>query len=99
MLGWGHSSQFKQRIVTFVIVDCPTTYNVILGRLALNIMKAQVCTFRNNMVVPIPCSSWSIRSDLSIPQLCYQTSVKHSAPPSTPIDEQEPCLTPLDQLK
>lgn len=99
LLGWKSSSQFQRHLVTFVVVDCPTSYNVILDRPTLNIMKAQVCTFRNEMIVLILFGSWSIRGNLPVPQICYQTSLKHPAPPSPSLDEPELCLALFDQLE
>lgn len=73
LLQWGPSSHLKQKIATFVTVDSPTSYNIILCRPTLNVMKAQICTFCNDMIVSLPFGSWTIHRDLRIAQTCYHT--------------------------
>lgn len=39
-IGWGKPSSLKFYEVTFVVVDCLASYNIILGYVSLNVMKA-----------------------------------------------------------
>ena len=38
--------------IDFLIVDCPSTYNIILGRLALNRQKAMTSTYHLKVKFP-----------------------------------------------
>lgn len=51
MIKWGPPSHFQQQLVTFIVVDCPAAYNIILSRPTLNVMKAQIRTFCNDMIL------------------------------------------------
>ncbi|KAM1721169.1 hypothetical protein ACFX12_022737 [Malus domestica] len=60
----------------FLVVDCPTEYNVILGRTGINDLKAMVSTHMLLMKFLTPYGNGYIRGDQLSAQSCYNTSVK-----------------------
>ncbi|KAM2031298.1 hypothetical protein ACFX16_042565 [Malus domestica] len=59
----------------FLVVDCPTAYNVIFGRTSINDLKAMVSTHML-MKFPTPYDNGYIRGDRLSARSCYNTSVK-----------------------
>ncbi|KAM1475312.1 hypothetical protein ACFX2I_031231 [Malus domestica] len=60
----------------FLVVDCPTTYNVIFGCTCINDLKAMVSTHMLLMKFPTPYGNGYIRGDQLSARSCYNTSVK-----------------------
>ncbi|KAM1496142.1 hypothetical protein ACFX13_031214 [Malus domestica] len=60
----------------FLVVDCPTTYNVIFGRTCINDLKAMVSTHILLMKFTSPYGNGYIRGDQLSARSCYNTSVK-----------------------
>ncbi|KAM1570478.1 hypothetical protein ACFX10_035470 [Malus domestica] len=60
----------------FLVVDCPTAYNIIFRRIGINDLKAMVSTHMLLMKFPTPYSNGYIRGDQLSAQSCYNTSVK-----------------------
>ncbi|KAM2128360.1 hypothetical protein ACFX1R_008163 [Malus domestica] len=60
----------------FLVVNCPTTYNVIFGRTGINDLKAMVSTHMLLMKFPTPLGNGYIRGDQLSARSCYNTSVK-----------------------
>ena len=60
----------------FLVVDCPTSYNVIFGRTCINDLKAMVSTHMLLMKFPTPFGNGYIRGDKLSARSCYNTSVK-----------------------
>ncbi|KAM1792281.1 hypothetical protein ACFX12_036151 [Malus domestica] len=60
----------------FLVVDCPTTYNVIFRRTGINDLKAMVSTHMLLMKFPTPYGNGYIRGDQLSARSCYNTSVK-----------------------
>ncbi|KAM1079355.1 hypothetical protein ACFX2B_013925 [Malus domestica] len=60
----------------FLVVDCPTTYNVIFGRTCINDHKAMVSTHMLLMKFPTPYGNGYIRGDQLSARSCYNTSVR-----------------------
>ncbi|KAM2885129.1 hypothetical protein FF1_012143 [Malus domestica] len=60
----------------FLVVDCPTAYNVIFGRTCINDLKAMVSTHMLLMKFPTPYDNGYIRCDQLSARSCYNTSVK-----------------------
>ncbi|KAM2268381.1 hypothetical protein ACFX1S_046509 [Malus domestica] len=60
----------------FLVVDCPTAYNVIFGRTCINDLKAMVSTHMLLMKFPTPYGNGYIRGDQLSARSCYNTSVK-----------------------
>ncbi|KAM2929522.1 hypothetical protein COP2_036646 [Malus domestica] len=59
-----------------LVVDCPTTYNVIFGRIGVNDLKAMVSTHMLLMKFPTPYGNGYIRGDQLSARSCYNTLVK-----------------------
>lgn len=73
--------------------------NIILDHPILNVMKAQIHTFCNDMIVSLPSGPWTIPGDLPISQSCYHAEIQpptHSADSS---DEHGLNMTPINQFK
>ncbi|XP_016164964.1 uncharacterized protein LOC107607530 [Arachis ipaensis] len=67
--------------IQFLIVDCPSPYNIILGRPALNTFRAVVLTF--HLCVKFQAQDGKIatlHSDRQQARQCYNASLKKSAP-------------------
>ncbi|KAM1985870.1 hypothetical protein ACFX15_033325 [Malus domestica] len=60
----------------FLVVNCPTAYNVIFGRTGINDLKAMVSTHMLLMKFPTPFGNGYIRGDQLSVRSCYNTSVK-----------------------
>ncbi|KAM2388243.1 hypothetical protein ACFXTH_037710 [Malus domestica] len=65
----------------FLVVDCPTTYNVIFGRTCINDFKAMVSTHMLLMKFLTPYGNGYIRGDQLSARLCYNASVKQQHMP------------------
>ncbi|XP_072076680.1 uncharacterized protein [Arachis hypogaea] len=67
--------------IQYLIVDCPSPYNIILGRPALNMFKAIVSTF--HLCVKFQAQDGAIatlHSDRQQARQCYNASLRRSAP-------------------
>ncbi|KAM2322263.1 hypothetical protein ACFXTH_018951 [Malus domestica] len=60
----------------FLVVDCPTAYNVIFGLTDINDLKAMVSTYMLLMKFPTTYGNDYIRGDQLSARSCYSTSVK-----------------------
>ncbi|XP_059663536.1 uncharacterized protein LOC132309226 [Cornus florida] len=63
-------------MVNFLVVDCPSAYNVILGRATLNSMRAITSTYHLLMCFPTEHGVGELRGDQSIARECYVASLK-----------------------
>ncbi|XP_059654529.1 uncharacterized protein LOC132301280 [Cornus florida] len=63
-------------MVNFLVVDCPSVYNVILGRATLNSMRAITSTYHLLMRFPTEHGVGELRGDQSIARECYVASLK-----------------------
>ncbi|KAM2020220.1 hypothetical protein ACFX1T_022937 [Malus domestica] len=71
------TSPYTATITTnFLVVDCPTAYNVILGHTCINNLKAMVSTHMLLMKFPTPYGNGYIRGDQLSARSCYNTYVK-----------------------
>ena len=75
--------------VDFLIVDCPSSYNVILGRLTLNRHKAVTSTYCLKMKFPTPNGVGQICGDQLLARECYQ-AILASRENHTWVVEEEP---------
>lgn len=66
-----HPAQVTKQ-VDFLIIDCPSSYNVILGRLTLNRLKATTSTYCLKLKFPTPHGIGEIRRDQLLARECYQ---------------------------
>ncbi|XP_059663839.1 uncharacterized protein LOC132309562 [Cornus florida] len=63
-------------MVDFVVVDCPSSYNFILGRTTLNAMKAITSTYHLLMRFPTEYGMGELRGDQTIARECYVASLR-----------------------
>ncbi|KAM2730009.1 hypothetical protein EV1_001315 [Malus domestica] len=73
----------------FLVVDCPTTYNVIFGRKCINDLKAMVSTNMLLMKFPTPYGNGYIIGDQLSTRSCYNTSVKQQ---HLPVPKETLCI-------
>ena len=70
-------TQTKTIPIRFLIVDAPTSYNVLLGRPSLNTLGAVVSTPHLAMKFPSPsCDILTIHCDQRLARECYIASVR-----------------------
>ncbi|XP_059629713.1 uncharacterized protein LOC132272621 [Cornus florida] len=63
-------------MVDFLVVNCPSTYNVIVGRATLNSMRAITSTYQLLMCFPTEHGVSELRGDQTIARECYVASLK-----------------------
>ena len=65
--------------VRFLIVNAPSTYNILLGRPSLNVVWAIPSAY--HMVIKFPTTNWvgMVRGNQCIAKECYSTSTKKKA--------------------
>ncbi|CAL9011062.1 unnamed protein product [Prunus brigantina] len=94
----------QRRTVTtpFLIIDCPTAYNVILGRPAMAQMKVFISTHMLLLKFPTPHGTGTVRGDQLGARSCYASAVKSTnrqhkgeALAAEPVEELE--LVTLDE--
>ncbi|XP_021817131.1 uncharacterized protein LOC110759386 [Prunus avium] len=64
----------------FLVVDCPTAYNVIVGRTALTTINAHLSPHMLRMKFPTCYGMGAIRGDQLSARNCYATALKSTAP-------------------
>ena len=71
----------------FLVVDAPSTYNVLLGRPSLNTMKAIPSAY--HMIIKFPTSSkvGMVRGDQRVARECYLASMKQKTVDNIYLDE------------
>ena len=74
-------------IVRFLIVDVPSTYNMLLGRPFLNAIKSIPSAY--HMVIKFPTTNrvGMVRGDHRVARECYSTSMKQKAIDNIYVDE------------
>ena len=75
--------------IDFLVVECPLTYNIILGRLTLNKLKAATLTYYLNVKFPIAHSIGEIKGDQVLTRECYQGTLVLGENLTWVIDELE----------
>ena len=73
-----------------LIVDCPSTYNIILGRPALNKLRASTSTYYLKVKFPIAYGVGEIRGDQVLARECYQAAWAFGENHKWVINEPEP---------
>lgn len=69
------------KVVDFLVVDCPSSYNVILGRPTLNQMEAVTSTYHILMCFPTKEGVGEVRGDQVTARECYVTSLNGEPTP------------------
>ena len=82
--------------IDFLVVDCLSTYNVILGRLTLNKLKAATSTYYLKMKFPIAYGIWEIKGNQILARECYQATLASRENHTWMIDEPEPVPKPSE---
>ncbi|XP_059658516.1 uncharacterized protein LOC132304821 [Cornus florida] len=72
----GTSPKQVMVMVDFLAVDCPSAYNVILGRTTLNSMRAITSTYHLLMRFPTEQGVSKLRGDLTTAKECYVASLR-----------------------
>ena len=60
------------RQLDFLVVDCPLSYNVIIGRPTLNRWKAATSTYYLKVKFPIDNGVGEVKGDQVLARECYQ---------------------------
>ena len=76
--------------IDFLVVDCPSTYNIILRRPTLNKLKATMSTYYLKVKFPIAQSMGEIKGDQVLVGECYQAALASRENHTWMIDELEP---------
>lgn len=63
-------------VVDFLVIDCPSAYNTILGRSTLNRLKVVTSTYYLLMRFPIKGVVGKVRDDQVAARECYMASLK-----------------------
>ncbi|XP_059650749.1 uncharacterized protein LOC132296580 [Cornus florida] len=74
-------------MVDFIVVDCPSAYNVILGRTALNSIRAITSTYHLLMCFLTEHGVGELRGDQATARECYLTSLREKMSQETIIIE------------
>ena len=59
------------RLLDFLVVDCPSSYNVIIGRPTLNRWKAATSTYCLKVKFPIDNEVGEVKGDQILARECY----------------------------
>ena len=71
----------------FLIVDAPSAYNVLLGRLSLNAVKSIPSTYHMIIKFPTVHGVGMVRGDQRVARECYTASMKQKAVDNVSVDE------------
>ena len=89
----------------FLIIDAPSTYNMLLGRPSLNAIKAIPSAFHMMIKFPTVSGVGMVRGDQRVTRECYSASMKQKAVDNIYLDEldmRDEVLTrpqPLEELE
>ncbi|XP_075524561.1 uncharacterized protein LOC142556963 [Primulina tabacum] len=71
------SGDFRKTVMTvFTIVDAPSSYNVILGRPAMNEMRAVASTYQQKIKFPIRGQVGEVKGDQPSSRKCYGETIR-----------------------
>ena len=82
--------------IDFLMVDCPSTYNVILGRPTLNKLKVATLTYYIKVKFPTAHGIREIRGDQVLTRECYQAALALGKNHTWMIDEPKPIPEPSE---
>ena len=82
--------------IDFLIVDCPSTYNIILGRPTLNKLRAVTSTYYLKVKFPTAHGVGEIKGDQGLVRECYQTALVSRENQTWVINVPEPISKPLE---
>ena len=78
------------RMLDFLIIDCPSSYNVILGRPTLNRLKAVTSTYCLKVKFPTPYEIGEIVGDQLLARECYQVVLASRENHTWMVEEEPP---------
>ena len=78
------------------MVDCLSTYNVILGRPTLNELKAATLTYYLKVKFPTAHGKGEIKGDQALAREYYQAALTSGENHTWMIDEPEPVPEPIE---
>ena len=73
----------------FLVVDCPSSYNVIIGRLTLNCWKAATSTYYFKVKFPTKNGVGEVKGDQVLTRECYQVVLAVKENHTWMIEEKE----------
>ena len=76
--------------IDFLIVDCPSTYNIILGKPALNRLRVVTSTYHLKVKFSTTYGVGEIRGDQVLARECYQAALAFGENHTWVINELEP---------
>ena len=82
--------------IDFLIVDCPSTYNIILVKPTLNRLTAVTTTYYLKVKFPTTHGVGEIRGDQVLVRMCYQATLVFGENHTWVINELEPTLEPSE---
>ena len=82
--------------IDFLIIDCPSTYNIILGRPALNRLRVATSTCYLKVKFPTAHGVGEIRGDQVLAKEYYQAALAFGENHTWVINEPEPIPEPLE---
>jgi hypothetical protein len=86
--------------VNFLVVDCPSAYNVIIGRPTLNRLRAVTSTYHLLVRFPIENGIGEMRGDQAMARECYLTTVNAEQVHQTLIVEKRQNIAePTEELE
>ena len=82
--------------IDFLIIDCPSTYNIILERPALNRLRVATLTCYLKVKFPTAHGVGEIRGDQVLAKECHQAALAFGENHTWVINEPEPIPEPLE---
>ena len=82
--------------IDFLVVDCPLTYNVILGRPTLKKLRAATSTYYLKVKFPITHDIGEISGDQVLARECYQATLASGENHTWTIEETKPVPESLE---
>ena len=87
-------------LVEFLVVDCPTAYNVIIGRPTLNKLRAVTSTYHLLVRFPKEHGIGELKGDQATARECYFASLRPETKHQTmKIDEGQRLVEPSEELE
>ena len=83
-----HPRQLTRQL-DFLVVDCPSSYNVIIGRPILNRWKAATSTYCLKVKFPIDSGVGEVKEDQVLARECYQAVLVAKENHAWVIEEKE----------
>ena len=96
----GNYPKQATRRVEFLVVDCPSAYNVIIGRPTLNRLRAITSTYHLLVCFPTENGIGKMKGDQAMARECYLTSVSTNQVHQTLIvEERRNFAEPIEKLE